>query len=124
MLAVAIGFCQPRGAAPSEGYLDSHYEEFVSQTVPSDAENVTRTPVMHTDWAQSASWEFDTKQTGPEYAEWLKGKSRGQFKIARSSTDEVTFAEDLKGDTVSLAVRFSPGSGSLHVRVEASVSPD
>jgi hypothetical protein len=124
MLAVAIGFCQSCGAAPSEGYLENHYEEFVSQTVPLDAENVARSPVKHTDWAQSASWEFDTNQNGPQYAEWLKGKPRGQFKIARSESDGVTFAQDMNGDTVSLAVRFSPGSGKLHVRVDAAIRPD
>lgn len=124
MLAVIIGLCQSCGAAPFEGYLENHYEEFVSQTVPSDAENVARTPVKHTDWAQSASWEFDTNQNGPQYAEWLKGKPRGQFKIARSETDGVTFAQDLNGDTVSLAVRFTPGSGKLHVRVDAAIRPD
>ena len=124
VLALAIGICHSCGAAPSEGYLESHYEEFVSQTVPPDAENVTRSPVKRTDWSQSASWEFDTKQTGPQYAEWVKGKPRGEFKIAKSETDEVTFARDLNGDSVSLSVRFTLGSGKLHVRVEASVSPD
>jgi hypothetical protein len=124
VLAVAIGICQSCGPAPSEAYLESHYEEFVSQTVPPDAENVARTPVKRTDWAQTASWEFETKQTGPQYREWLRGKPKGDFKIVKSGTDEVTYAQSLSADTVSLTVRFNPGTGNLHVRVEASVSPD
>jgi hypothetical protein len=124
VLAFAIGICQSCGGVPSEGYLESHYEEFVSQTVPPDATNVTRISVKRTGWSQSASWEFETKQTGPQYADWLRGKPKGQFKIGKSGTDEITFTQDLNGDTVSVAVRFSPSSGNLYVHVEASVSPD
>jgi hypothetical protein len=123
-LAVAIGICQSCGAAPSEKYLENHYEEFVSETVPPDAENVTRAPVKRTDWSQSASWEFETKQTGSQYAEWLRGKPRGQFSIAKSAPDEITFAQNLNGDMVSLAVRCKPGSAKLHVRVDAWIRPD
>lgn len=92
--------------------------------MPSDAENLTRTQVKRTDWAQSASWEFDTKQTGPQYAEWLRSRPKGNFKIVKSANEETTFAQNLDGDTLSLSVRFSPGNAGLHVRVEAAIRPD
>jgi hypothetical protein len=124
ILAVALTVCQSCGQPPSEGYLASHYEELVNQTTPVDASNTSRTAVKRTDWSDSASWEFETKQTGPQYREWLTEKVKRDFKILKSGEDELLLAKSINGDTESVTVRFHPSGTNLQVRVEVSIHPD
>jgi hypothetical protein len=124
VLPVAIGICQSCGQPSSEGYLASHYEELVNQTTPVDASNTSHTAVKRTDWSDSASWEFETKQTGPQYRDWLAAKMKGDFQILKSGDDELLLAKSMKGDTESVAVHFHSSGTSLKVRVEVSVHPD
>jgi hypothetical protein len=123
-LAVALAVCESCGQPSSEGYLASHYEELVNQTTPLDASNTSRTVVKRTDWSDSASWEFETKQTGPQYRDWLTEKMKVDFKILKSGDDELLLAKSMNGDTESVAVRFHSGGTNLKVRVDVSIHPD
>jgi hypothetical protein len=124
IIGVALAVCQSCGQPSSEGYLASHYEELVKQTTPFDASNESRTAVTRTDWSESASWEFETKQTGPQYREWLTEKLKGDFKLLKSGDDELFFAKSMNGDTESVTVRFHSSGINLQVRAEVSIGPD
>ena len=123
-LAVALAVCQSCGQPSSEGYLASHYEELVNRTTPLDASNTSRTAVKRTDWSDSASWEFETKQTGPQYRDWLTKKMKGDFRTLKSGDDELLLAKSMDGDTESVTVRFHSSGANLQVRVEVSIHPD
>jgi hypothetical protein len=121
---VVLSVCQSCGEKRSEGYLASHYEELIKQTVPLDAANVTRTAVKHAEWSDSGSWEFETKETVPQYTGWLTEKLKDDFEIVKSEIDSMVFAKNVKGDTESVIVHLNTSAGHLHVRVEVSIRPD
>ncbi len=121
---MVLSVCQSCGEKRSEGYLASHYEELIKQTVPLDAANVTRTAVKHAEWSDSGSWEFETKETVPQYTGWLTEKLKDDFEIVKSEIDSMVFAKNVKGDTESVIVHLNTSAGHLHVRVEVSIRPD
>jgi hypothetical protein len=104
--------------------LEEHSQELVDLTVPLDYSNLTRGGVKQTTWSEAASWEFDTKMSRAEYAEWINGKLRDQFHTISSGDAQVTFSRNLDGDREALVVKTSPSVEKLHVRVDATVSPD
>lgn len=124
LLAGLLAVCQSCGEKPAEGYLASHYEELVNRSVPLDASNVTRTAVKHAQWSDSTSWEFETKETVPQYTEWLTEKLKNDFQIVKSENDSLVFAKNVNGDTESVIVRLNTAAGHLQVRVEVTMRPD
>lgn len=124
LLIAALALCQSCGEKPSEGYLATHYEELLTKTVPLDAANLSQTAVKHMKYEDSAAWEFETKQTASEYKEWLREKLKGDFKVAQSRNDALIFSKDLNGDAEAVTVSFNATAAGLHVRVEASITPD
>jgi hypothetical protein len=122
VLVVALAVCDACGEKSSEGYLAGHYGELVNQTVPVDASNVVRIAVKRTEWSDSASWEFETKDSVPQYTARLTEKLRGDFKVVKSANDSLAFAKNLNGDTESVVVHLNTSGSSL--RIEVSVTPD
>lgn len=124
ILVVALVVCHACGEKPQEGYLVAHYEELVNQTVPLDASNMARTAVKHNEWSDSGTWEFETKDSVPQYIAWLTEKLGSSFKVEKSASDSVVFTKNLNGDTESVVVHLNTSGNGLHVRVEVSVMPD
>jgi hypothetical protein len=75
-------------------------------------------------WSETGPWEFDTKMSRAEHAEWLTGKLRDRFRLASRTDSQLTFSRNLDGDTEGVTVHLVPSGGHLHVRVEVVVSPD
>jgi hypothetical protein len=77
----------------------------VDLTVPIDSSNVVRSSVQRTEWSETVSWDFDTKMSRQEYAEWLEGKLRDRFRAASRADSQLNFTRNLDGDTEDLTVR-------------------
>jgi len=124
ILVVALAVCDACGGKTQGGYLAAHYEELVNQTVPLDASSVARTAVKHTEWSDSGTWEFETKDSVPQYTAWLTEILGGGFKVEKSASDSLVFTKNLNGDTESVVVHLTTSGNGLHVRAEVSVMPD
>ncbi len=91
-------------------------------TVPVDSSSLARGSVQQTAWAEKMSWEFDTKMTHAEYAQWLNEKLRDRYRVANNA--DLQFVRNLDTDTEAITVHLVVSGDHLHVRVDATVSPD
>jgi hypothetical protein len=105
-------------------FLETHSQELVDVTVPSGSSSLVRGSIQRRTWSETGFWEFDTKMSRAEYAEWLNGKLRDQFHIANSADSQLSFSRNLDGDAEAVIVHLVPSGDHLHVRVEVAVSPD
>jgi hypothetical protein len=48
----------------------------------------------------------------------------GRFRIANRTDSQLSFSQNLDGDTEAIAAHLVPSGDNLHVRVEVVVSPD
>jgi hypothetical protein len=93
-------------------------------TVPIDSSSIVRSSVQRTTWAEKAAWEFDTKMSRAEYADWINGKLKDRFRVASSADSQLSFTRNLDNDTEAITVSLIPSGDHLHVRVEAAISAD
>ena len=71
-----------------------------------------------------ASWEFDTQMSPAEYTEWLNGKLRDRFRVAKPMDSQLKFFRNLDNDTETITVHLVASGDHLHVLVDAALSPD
>lgn len=124
-LLIGLGACLScQSDRPMDGFLEQHSQELVDFTVPIDSSNMVHGSVQRTTWAEMASWEFDTKMSRAEYAEWVTAKLRDRIRLVSRTDSQLSFSRNLNGDMEAITVHLVPSGGNLHVRVEAVVSPD
>jgi len=124
-LLIGSGACMSCGSdRQTDSILERHSQELVNSTVPIDSSRLVRGSAQRTTWGETASWEFDTKMSRSDYTEWATGRLRDQFRIASRTDSQLSFSENLDGDTEAITMHLVPSGGNLHVRVEVVVSPD
>lgn len=124
-LLIGLDACLSCGSDRQTGsFLERHSQELVNWTVPVDSSSLVRGSVQRAKWGETASWEFDTKMSRAEYAEWVAGKLRDRFRIGSRTDSQLSFFQNLDGDTEAITVHLVPSGVNLHVRVEVVVSPD
>jgi hypothetical protein len=124
-LFIALGACLScHSDTQSDGFLERHSQELVDLTVPIDFSSIVRSSVQRTTWGEKASWEFDTKMSRAEYADWINGKLKDRFRVASGTDSQLSYSRNLDGDTEAITVHLVPSGDHLHIRVEAGISPD
>lgn len=108
----------------TDSFLEGQSQELVDWTIPIDSSSVVRGTVQRTSWAETASWEFDTKMSRADYAGWMTEKLRERLRVVSRTDSQLSFSRNLNGDMEAITVHLVPLGGNLHVRVEAVVSPD
>jgi hypothetical protein len=127
ILTVIVGLvaCEScRSDRQTESFLETHSQELVDLTVPVDSSSLVRGSVQRTTFSEKLSWEFDTKMSGAEYADWLKGKLRDRFRTTKTADSPLQFFKNLDNDTEAISVQLLPSGDHLHVHVDVNISPD